>query len=178
MTTPLYQKATAVWLIDNTSLSFEQIAVFCNMHVLEVQGIADGEVTSSVIGKSPIESNQLTRDEITRCENDHSKSLVLSAEMKKYIDKERKKKKSRYTPVARRQDKPNAIAWLVKNCPHASEGQIVKLIGTTKTTIQSIRDKSHWNYSNLVPRDPVLLGLCMQRDLDHLINATQKKEEK
>ncbi|MDA0781957.1 MAG: DUF1013 domain-containing protein [Rickettsiales bacterium] len=178
MTLPLLPKATAVWLVDNTALSFGQIAEFCGMHPLEVQGIADGEVASGIIGKDPIVSHQLTREEIERCEKDPKAKLKLQADTEKYLKKEKNKKKSRYTPVARRQDKPDAIAWILKHCPEATDSQITKLIGTTKKTIEAIRTKSHWNYANLTPRDPVLLGLCSQRDLDVLLRVVNEAKEK
>lgn len=180
MTLPLLPKATAVWLVDNTTLTFEQIADFCGMHVLEVKGIADGEVAVGITGKDPVIAHQLSRDEIKLCEEDPKRKLTLLKAAEKYITGERnKKKKSRYTPVARRQDKPDAIAWLLKHCPGITDRQITKLIGTTKKTIEALRDKSHWNYSNITPRDPVLLGLCKQRDLDNVVfiaNANKPKE--
>lgn len=180
MTLPLLPKATAVWLVDNTTLTFEQIAEFCGMHILEVQGIADGEVAVGIAGKNPVLARQLTREEIERCETDSKALLKLTETAKEYITSEKdKKKKSRYTPVARRQDKPDAIAWLLKHCPNITDRQITKLIGTTKKTIEAIRDKSHWNYSNITPRDPVLLALCKQKDLDNVIftlNESSKKE--
>jgi hypothetical protein len=177
MTYPLLPKATAVWLVDNTSLSFDQIAEFCGMHPLEVRGIADGEVAVGIVGKDPIVSHQLTREEIERCEKDPKAQVKLQAETEKYIRTEKKKKKSRYTPVARRQDKPDAVAWILKHCPAAKDSQITKLIGTTKKTIEAIRDKSHWNYSNITSRDPVLLGLCSQRDLDFIIRVANESIE-
>jgi hypothetical protein len=178
MTLPLLPKATAVWLVDNTALTFNQIAEFCGMHPMEVQGIADGEVAGGIIGKDPIVSHQLTREEIERCEQDSKAKLKLQSETEQYIKSEKKKKKSRYTPVARRQDKPDAIAWILKHCPEATDSQITKLIGTTKKTIEAIRSKTHWNYANLTPRDPVLLGLCSQRDLDFLIRVVNEAKEK
>lgn len=179
MTLPLLPKATAVWLVDNTNLTFGQIAEFCGMHQLEVQGIADGEVAVGIVGKDPIVSHQLSHEEIARCEKEPHAKLKLQEATEKYIRTEKnKKKKSRYTPVARRQDKPDAIAWILKHCPTSKDSQITKLIGTTKKTIESIRDKSHWNYSNITAKDPVLLGLCSQRDLDVLIKAAAEAKEK
>jgi len=169
MTLPLLPKATAVWLVENTALTFEQIAEFCGMHVLEVRGIADGEVAGSIIGKDPVGAKQLTREEISRCEADPKTRLQMLSSTSTYITLKKKQKKGRYTPVARRQDKPDATAWILKHCPGATDMQISKLIGTTKKTIQSLRDKSHWNYANIRPRDPVLLGICTQLDLDALI---------
>lgn len=179
MTVPLMPKATAVWLVDNTTLTFDQIAEFCGMHPLEVQGIADGEVAVGIVGRDPIVANQLTQAEIDRCIKNPALRLRLQESTEKYIKTEKnKKKKGRYTPVARRQDKPDAIAWILKHCPEATDAQINKLIGTTKKTIGSIRDKSHWNFANLTPRDPVLLGLCSQRDLDFLMRVVNEKKEK
>jgi hypothetical protein len=175
MTLPLMPKATAVWLVENTTLSFEQIAEFCGMHELEVQGIADGEVAAGIMGKDPILAKQLTREELERCEKDNGARLTLVATTEQYIkEKKNQKKKNRYTPVGRRQDKPNAIAWLLKHCPEIKDSQIVKLVGTTKKTIESIRDKSHWNWSNITPKDPVLLELCSQTDLDRVMAQCEK----
>ena len=164
MTLPLMPKATAVWLVENTALSFEQIAEFCGMHPLEVQGIADGEVSGGIRGLDPIAGGQLSMDEIKRCESDEEARLDILSTAKQYIAN--KTKGSRYTPVARRQDKPDAIAWLVKHFPQMTDAQIAKLIGTTKNTIQAVRTKAHWNSGNIKPRDPVLLGLCTQTHLD------------
>lgn len=169
MMKPLMPKATAVWLIDNTSLSFEQIGDFCDLHPLEVQGIADGEVAKGILGIDPIVTGQLSREEIEACEKNHSRKLKLADNMVRLIKEQKKQKKSsKYTPVARRQDKPDAIAWLLKNCPEMSDIQIVKLIGTTKAMIASVKDKTHWNITNIKAKDPVLLGLCTQSELDHL----------
>lgn len=164
MTLPLMPKATAVWLVENTALSFEQIADFCGMHPLEVQGIADGEVSGGIRGLDPIAGGQLAMEEIKRCEADPKLRLEIMGTAKQYISQ--KTKGSRYTPVARRQDKPDAIAWLVRNFPTMTDAQISKLVGTTKNTISAVRGKTHWNSSNIKPRDPVLLGLCTQTHLD------------
>lgn len=164
MTLPLMPKATAVWLVENTALTFEQIAEFCGMHPLEVQGIADGDVSGGIRGLDPIAGGQLNQEEITRCEKDPSARLQILGTAKQYIVQ--KTKGSRYTPVARRQDKPDAIAWLVKHYPTMSDAKIAKLVGTTKTTIEAVRGKTHWNSNNIKPRDPVLLGLCTQTHLD------------
>ncbi|MGE0753884.1 MAG: cell cycle transcriptional regulator TrcR [Alphaproteobacteria bacterium] len=164
MTLPLMPKATAVWLVENTALSFEQIAEFCGMHPLEIQGIADGDVSSSVRGLDPTANGQLTSDEIRRCEEDPDARLNIAGTARQYISK--KTKGSRYTPVARRQDKPDAIAWLIRQYPALPDSKIVKLIGTTKKTIEAVRTKTHWNSSNIRPKDPVLLGLCSQTHLD------------
>jgi hypothetical protein len=169
MTSPLMPKATAVWLVENTALSFEQIADFCGMHPLEVQGIADGDVSGGIRGLDPIANGQLSLDDIKRCENDPSARLQILSTAKQYI--QQKTKGSRYTPVARRQDKPDAIAWLIKNFPTMTDAKIAKLIGTTKNTIQAVRGKTHWNSSNIKPRDPVLLGLCTQTHLDAAVAA-------
>ena len=171
MTLPLMPKATAVWLIENTTLTFKQIANFCGMHPLEVKGIADGEVAQGIIGQDPVTSAQLTSDEIKRCEANPDALLNLTEKAKRHS--EEKKKAARYTPIARRQDKPDAIAWLTKNCPNMTDLHIGKLIGTTKTTIESIRSKSHWNMQNIRPRDPVLLGLCTQVELDKAIQRVK-----
>ncbi len=178
MTLPLMPKATAVWLVENTKLTFEQIGEFCGMHTLEVQGIADGEVSSGIIGKDPINSRQLSREEIERCEKDSGNKLRLLASTEVYIRDKKKQRKSRYTPIARRQDKPSAVAWLLKHCPDVTDVQITRLIGTTKNTISGVRNKTHWNYQNLAPRDPVLLGLCSQNDIDTLMNALKINKEK
>lgn len=181
MTLPLMPKATAVWLVENTTLSFEQIAEFCGMHILEIQGIADNEVAAGIVGKDPISSHQLTREEIQRCESNPKAVLKLVTSTEAYIKEKKKQKNSRYTPVARRQDKPAAVAWILKNCPDVTDIQITRLIGTTKNTIASIRNKTHWNYSNIAGKDPVLLGLCSQNDLDTLmgtVKQTKEREEK
>jgi len=164
-------KATAVWLIENTSLTFQQIAEFCGIHELEVKSMADGDVAQSIIGFDPIASGQLTKAEIERCSNDPAAHLQLSRSIAYDLisSNNRKKKPARYTPIARRQDKPDAIYWLLKNCPTIQDNQIIKLIGTTKSTILAIRDRSHWNMKNIRPRDPVLLGICSQTELDRVM---------
>ncbi len=164
MTLPIMPKATAVWLVDNTALSFEQIADFCGMHPLEIQGIADGEVATGIIGTDPIANGQLERAVMEAAEKDSKKKLVLAKDAQKYMKK--KHKGARYTPVARRADKPDAIAWILKNHPELPDSKTVKLVGTTKNTINAIRERTHWNTNNLRPRDPVLLGLCTQTHLD------------
>jgi uncharacterized protein len=167
MALPLMPKATAVWLVENTSLSFEQIAEFCGLHPLEVQGIADGEVAVGIQAQSPIDTDQLTQENIELCEANPKERLKLNVASLKHLKK--RTKGSRYTPVARRQDKPEAIAWLLKHHPYIPDSKIVKLIGTTKKTIESIREKTHWNMQNMTPKDPVLLGLCNQSELDSLV---------
>ena len=160
---PLMPKATAVWLVENTTLTFRQIADFCGMHELEVQGIADGEVAIGIKGLDPVTNNQLTAEEIARCEADPAERLKM---LKREVAPPVKRKGPRYTPVSKRQDRPAAIAWLVRYHPELEDSQIGKLIGTTKPTIQSIRNRTHWNISNIQPVDPVALGLCKQTDLD------------
>ena len=161
---PLMPKATAVWLVDNTSLSFEQIAAFCKLHPLEVKAIADGDAAQGIKGLDPIQTGQLTREEIDRAEKDPAHKLDLA--ISKVRVPETKKRAPRYTPVSKRQDRPNAILWLLRNHPEVKDSQIIRLVGTTKSTIQAIRDRSHWNSPNLQPADPVTLGLCTQIELD------------
>ncbi len=168
--TPLMPKSTAVWLVSNTTLTFEQIAAFCGMHPLEVQGIADGEVAVGIIGQDPVAAGELTREEIDLAEKDEKHQLRIAEKAIKHAAMAKKPKGARYTPVARRQDKPEAIAWIIKNHPYIPDSQIVKLIGTTKKTIDSIRERTHWNIGNIKPKDPVLLGLCMQTTLDAVAN--------
>lgn len=170
--TPLMPKATAVWLVDNTALSFEQIAEFCKLHPLEVKGIADGEVAQGIKGLDPISNGQLTRDEIERVQNDPNQRLALQ-ESKVRVP-ESKRRGPRYTPVSRRQDRPNAILWLVRNHPELKDAQIMRLVGTTKPTIQAIRERTHWNSANLTPMDPVTLGLCSQLELDMDVEKAAK----
>ncbi len=160
----LMPKATAVWLVDNTSLSFEQIAEFCTLHPLEVKAIADGEAAQGIKGMDPIITGQLTRDEIVRAEKDGRHKLKLAPP--KVRVPEAKRKGPRYTPVSKRQDRPNAILWLVRNHPELKDNAISRLVGTTKHTIEQIRERTHWNSANLQPMDPVTLGLCSQIDLD------------
>lgn len=171
MPTPLMPKATAVWLVENTTLTFEQIGEFCGMHPLEIQGIADGEVATGIMGQNPIEGGELTAEEITKAEKDEDYRMVMSSHAMSHMKMEKAKKKgARYTPVARRQDKPEAIAYILKNHPYIPDSQIIKLIGTTKKTIESIKERTHWNIANIKPKDPVLLGLCMQTQLDAVAN--------
>ncbi len=168
----LMPKATAVWLVDNTALSFDQIATFCKLHPLEVKAIADGESAQGIKGLDPIITGQLTRDEIARAENDSNYKLKIS-EPKVRIP-EGKRKGPRYTPLSKRQDRPNAILWLVRNHPELKDAQIARLIGTTKSTIEQIRERTHWNSTNLTPLDPVTLGLCSQIDLDIEVERAAK----
>jgi uncharacterized protein len=162
---PLMPKATAVWLVEHTSLTFDQIANFCGLHVLEVKGIADGDVAQGIKGLDPVTSAQLTREEIETAERDPTRELHL-AEPKTHLPEAPAKKGPRYTPVSRRQDRPNAVLWILRNHPELKDSQIMRLVGTTKPTINQIRDRSHWNAPNLTPQDPVTLGLCTQTDLD------------
>jgi len=173
MALPLMRKSTAVWLVENTSLTFMQIANFCGLHELEVSGIADGEVASGIRGMDPIASNQLTLDEIKRCEVDPNSKLELI--VNPATIGETKRRGPRYTPLSKRQDKPAAIAWLVKFYPEIADSQIIKLVGTTKPTIKAVRERSHWNITNIVPTDPVLLGLCKQVELDSAVAKFDKK---
>ena len=164
---PFKTKATAVWLIDNTALTFEQVGEFCGMHPMEVQGIADGEVAVGIVGEDPVASGQVSAENLRQCEEDANARLQLLEEAAKHISSG--KAKSRYTPVARRQDKPDAIAWLLKYHPEITDAAIIKLIGTTRNTIHAVRDRTHWNSSNIRPKDPVLLGLCTQTQLNDVV---------
>jgi hypothetical protein len=170
---PLMPKATAVWLVENTALTFDQIAEFCKLHPLEVKAIADDEGVQSIIGRDPIGTGQLTREELARGEADPSYKLRLAVS-KVHLPEQKKKKGPRYTPVSRRQDRPNAILWLVRNHPELKDSQIMRLVGTTKSTIEAIRERTHWNASNLTPMDPVTLGLCSQIDLDFEVQRAAK----
>jgi hypothetical protein len=176
MALPLMQKATAVWLIDNTTLTFAQIAEFCGLHELEVNGIANGEVAQGIKGYDPIANRQLTAEEIKRCEADPKARLKLMKNPA--ADGEEKRRGPRYTPLSKRQDRPAAIAWLVKFHPELADTQIAKLVGTTKPTIQSIRDRSHWNIASIQPVDPVALGLCKQGELDAAVAKAVAKSRK
>jgi hypothetical protein len=170
---PLMPKATAVWLVDNTALSFEQIAEFCRLHPLEVKGIADGEVAAGIKGMDPVSSGQLTRDEIAKAEADPNHRLKLAVSQVR-LPEVKRRKGPRYTPLSRRHDRPNAILWLLRNHPELKDAQIMRLVGTTKTTIEQIRDRTHWNSANLAPMDPVTLGLCSQIDLDFEVARSAK----
>lgn len=174
MDKPLMPKAVAIWLIENTSLTFEQIAKFCGMHPLEIKGIADGEVANGILPMSPINSGELTLEEIKKSELDPSRELRLSVSAQMHIQP---RKKNKYTPVARRQDKPDAIAWFVKNYPDVKDSLLCKLLGTTKTTIEAIRNRSHWNIQNIRPKDPVLLGICSQTELDKILAKTNLEKK-
>jgi hypothetical protein len=172
----LMPKATAVWLVENTALTFEQIADFCGLHRLEVQAIADGEVGAGMRGLDPVASGQLTREEIARCEAD-PRTRLKAAERTVPLPV-RRTKGARYTPISKRQDKPDAIAWLLKHYPDLTDAQISRLIGTTKPTIKAVRERSHWNAPNISPRDPVELGLCTVADLEKAARRAQRAKER
>ena len=171
MTLPLMPKATAVWLIDKTALTFTQIADFCGMHPLEVQAIADGEVAAGIVGYDPIANSQLTAAEIARCDKDEATRLKLLPS----ANPAKKQKGARYTPVAKRNDRPDGIAYLLRNYPQLTDTQIGKMMGTTKDTIDKVRSRTHWNSSNIKPRDPVILGLCTQSDLHQMVMAANDR---
>src|SRR5277367_7183782 len=173
MALPLMPKATAVWLVEHTSLSFDQIATFCGLHALEVQAIADGEVATMMQGLDPIANGQITKAEIARCEPDPSLRLKLASGAHPVTPT--KHKGPKYTPISKRQDKPDAIAWIVKNHPELSDAQISRLIGTTKPTIAAIRDRSHWNSTNIKPRSPIAIGLCTQADFEAALAQNMKR---
>jgi hypothetical protein len=173
---PLMPKSVAVWLVENTALTFKQIADFCGLHELEVKGIADGEVAKGIVGMNPVMMSQLTQKEIDRCSLDKDAQLQLTSIGIEEKGTAKKIKKFKYTPIARRRDKPDAIFWIIKNYPDVPDNQIVKLIGTTKSTIEAIRSKKYWNINELRPRDPVVLGLCSQREIDALPSPKAKKE--
>ena len=170
---PLMPKATAVWLVENTKISFKQIANFCNLHELEVKGIADGDVAKGIKAYNPILAGQLTREEIEACSKDSNRLLTIN---KKTLDiKHEKKRGQKYVPLSKRQDRPEAALWLIKNYPNLSDGQIGKLVGSTKNTVSLIRNKKYWNSSNLSPKDPVVSNLCSQIDIK---NAAEKADKK
>ena len=174
---PLMPKATAVWLVENTALTFQQIADFCQLHELEVKGIADGDVAQGIKGLDPIAGGQLAREELEKAEADKNYRMKL-LESKVVLPTTKAKKGPRYTPVSRRQDRPDAIAWLLRYHPELADAQIMKLVGTTKSTIQSIRDRTHWNAQNIKPVDPVTLGLCTQLELDLAVQRAARKLRK
>ena len=171
----LMPKATAVWLIDNTTLTFDQIAAFCDLHPLEVQGIADGEVAVGIRGLDPIANGQVSREEVARCEQDTSLRLEATGPAEELPQRTRR---ARYTPVSKRQDRPNAIAWLLKNYDELSDAQIGKLLGTTKSTINAVRDGSHWNRANITPHDPILLGICTEAELLDAVRKARARAER
>lgn len=178
MTEILMPKATAVWLVDNTSLTFDQIADFCGLHPLEVKGIADGDVAVGVRGADPISNGQLTREEIQKAEDTATYRMTVIKPKYSELHQPAKRRGPRYTPLSRRQNRPDAIAWLVRNHPELADAQISKLIGTTKTTIQAVRERSHWNSANIKPTDPVSLGLCTQIDLDEQVKKASARRRK
>ena len=181
---PLMPKATAIWLVDNTSLSFRQIGDFCGMHELEIKGIADGEVGVGIKGLNPITSGQLTKDEIDRCADNEDESLkIIENEISEKTEQSKKKKK--YTPLSKRQDRPDAVYWLIRNHPELKDSQVARLVGSTKNTIDAIRKITHWNMANIRPQDPIGLGICRQVELDEALakaersmKRAQKKKEK
>ncbi len=173
MDTPLMPKATAVWLIDNTRLTFEQIGAFCGLHMLEVQALADGDIGAGINGRDPVTQGDLTRDEIARCEALPDERLVMARRSGPRVSA--RSKGPRYTPVAKRQDKPDAIAWLLRHHPELSDAQIGKLVGTTRTTINAVRDRTHWNTANIRPQHPVDIGLCTYIDLSQAISKARAR---
>ena len=175
--TPLMPKATAVWLVENTALTFDQIAEYCNLHPLEIKGIADGDVAQGIRGMDPIMSGELTRLELEAAEINSEHTLKLNQTIVELPEIATKKQK-KYTPLSRRQDRPTAIAWLVRNHPELKDSEVIRLVGTTKSTIESIRNRTHWNIGNIQPQDPVVLGLCSQIDLDKLVLRASKRVER
>ena len=174
---PFMPKATAVWLVENTTLSFKQIANFCKLHELEIKGIADGDVAKGIKAYNPILAGQLTREEVDLCSKDHDRSLTLNKKKEEVVvSKERKKVK--YTPISKRKDSPDSVLWLLKNFPQLSDGQIAKLVGSTKGTVSLIRNRTFWNFSNLTARDPVILGLCSQLNFEKAIQKANRKKER
>ncbi len=169
---PFMPKATAVWLVENTKISFKQIADFCDLHELEIKGIADGDVAKGIKAYNPILAGQLTREEIELSSKDINRPLVLN---KKTLDIKSEKKSNRYIPLSKRQDRPEAVLWLTKNYPQLSDGQIVKLVGSTKNTVSLIRNKNYWNASNLSPKDPVVSNLCSQIDIQNAVDKANRK---
>ena len=173
---PLMPKATAVWLLDNTALTFDQVADFCKLHPLEIKAIADGDAAQGIKGLDPIQTGQLTREQITEAEKNPEMKLTVTPPKVAVAGPEHGKKGPRYTPVSRRQDRPNAILWLVRNHPELKDSAIMRLVGTTKSTIAAIRDRTHWNAAALAPMDPVTLGLCSQIDLDLEVHRAAKEK--
>ncbi len=178
MTQILMPKATAVWLIDNTGLTFKQISEFCSLHIIEVEGIADGDVAAGIRGADPIANGQIDRAEIERAQADPNYAMKANTFDSDTLTPKTKKKGPRYTPLSRRQDRPDAIAWLVRHHPEVTDAQISKLIGTTKPTIKAIRERTHWKINTINPTDPVSLGLCSQTDLDTIVKKAAEKKAK
>jgi hypothetical protein len=176
MKLPLMPKATAVWMVENTTLTFDQIAAFCGMHALEVQGIADGEVAIGIAGLDPIANGQLTREEIARCEADPKARLTMVEST--LPEPVARAKGARYTPVAKRQERPSAIAWLLRHHGDLADAQIGRLVGTTKATIDKVRDRTHWDMQNIKPQSPVILGLCTQEQLDSALDKLNRAADR
>ena len=174
---PFMPKATAVWLVENTTLSFKQIANFCNLHELEIKGIADGDVAKGIKAYNPILAGQLPREEIDPCSKDHNKPLHLNKK-KEEVVVSKGRKKVKYTPISKRKDRPDSVLWLAKNFPQLSDGQIAKLVGSTKGTVALIRNRTFWNFSNLTARDPVILGLCTQVNFEKAIGKANRRKER
>ena len=172
---PFMPKATAVWLVENTKISFKQIADFCNLHELEVKGIADGDVAKGIKAYNPILAGQLTREEIEACSKDSNRMLAINI---KTLDIKKERKKPRYVPLSKRQDRPEAVSWLIKSYPQLSDGQIAKLVGSTKNTVSLIRNKSYWNSSNLSSKDPVVSNLCTQIDIKNAVDKADRRIER
>ncbi len=172
---PFMPKATAVWLVENTKISFKQIAAFCDLHELEIKGIADGDVAKGIKAYNPILAGQLTREAIELASKNADEPLVLN---KKTLDIKSEKKTNKYIPLSKRQDRPEAVLWLTKNCPQLADSQIVKLVGSTKKTVNLIRNKRYWNSSNLSPKDPVVSNLCTQIDIKNAIDKADRKAER
>ena len=175
--TPFMPKATAVWLVENTTLSFKQIANFCNLHELEVKGIADGDVAKGIKAYNPILAGQLTREEVDLSSKDHNRPLVINKK-KEDVVVSKGRKKVKYTPISKRKDRPDSVLWLLKNFPQLSDGQVAKLVGSTKGTVALIRNRTFWNFSNLTARDPVILGLCTQVNFEKAIGKANRKKER
>ena len=171
---PFMPKATAVWLVENTTLSFRQIAVFCKLHELEVKGIAYGDVAKGIKAYNPILAGQLTREEIDICSKDHQRSLKLFKKNQEVVVSN-ERKKAKYTPLSKRKDRPDSVLWLVKNFSQLSDGQIAKLVGSTKSTVGLIRNRSYWNFSNLTAKDPVILGLCSQAIFEKAVEKADRR---
>ncbi len=174
---PFMPKATAVWLVENTTLSFKQIANFCNLHELEVKGIADGDVAKGIKAYNPILAGQLTREEVDLSSKDHNRPLILNKK-KEDVVVSKGRKKVKYTPISKRKDRPDSVLWLLKNFPQLSDGQVAKLVGSTKGTVALIRNRTFWNFSNLTARDPVILGLCTQVNFEKAIGKANRKKER
>ena len=172
---PFMPKATAVWLVENTKISFKQIADFCDLHELEIKGIADGDVAKGIKAYNPILAGQLTRDEIDLCSKDQGRPLKLIKKNQEEVVVSKERKKARYTPLSKRKDRPDSVLWLVKNFTQLSDGQVAKLVGSTKGTVALIRNRTYWNFSNLTARDPVILGLCSQLQFQKAIEKADRR---